>query len=58
MWPYFCVVLSVEHSTDYRDSYFNDGEKKLYAGDIVTVRARFTDEEKAKARLYALVGEQ
>ncbi len=55
MWPYFCVVLSVEHSTDYSDKYFNDGEKKLYAGDVVTVRVRFTDQDAVKKRLDALV---
>lgn len=58
MWPYFCVVLSVEHSTDYSDKYFNDGEKKLYAGDVITVRARFTDKEKVRKRLEALVNNE
>jgi len=56
MWPYFCVVLSVEHKTDYKDKYFNDGEKKLHAGDIITVRVRFTDESDILQRLHSLTG--
>lgn len=58
MWPYFCVVLSVEHKNqaDSSDRYFNDGEKKLYPGDIITVRVKYTNGEKLQRRLYALVG--
>lgn len=56
MWPYFCVVLSVQHKTDYRDTCFNDGEKRLRDGDIVKVRVRYTDEKAVLDRLSALVG--
>lgn len=56
MWPYFCVVLSVKHSTDFSDKYFNDGEKVLYAGDEITVRVRYSDESTVKSRLSALTG--
>lgn len=58
MWPYFCVVLSVEHRkiADSVDAYFNDGEKKLYAGDIITMRVKYTDEDELWKRLCALVG--
>lgn len=56
MWPYFCVVLSVEHMTDYSDRYFNDGEKKLSPGDVVTVRVRQNDSSDVEKRLFALTG--
>ncbi|MBR5307600.1 MAG: chloride channel protein [Clostridia bacterium] len=56
MWPYFCVVLSVEHKTDYRDACFNDGEKRLHEGDIIKVRVRYTDKKAVLDRLSALVG--
>lgn len=58
MWPYFCVVLSVKHKTEpkHNDSFFNDGEKKLSAGDIIKVRVRYTDKDRVLERLYALAG--
>lgn len=56
MWPYFCVVLSVEHKTDYSDRYFNDGEKKLYPGDIIAVRVRSSGGSDVEKRLSALTG--
>ena len=58
MWPYFCVVLSVKHRSEpiHSDSFFNDGEKKLSGGDVITVRVRYTDKNAVLKRLYALTG--
>ncbi len=59
MWPYFCVVLSVQHKNDCTDNdkYFNDGEKKLYPGDVITVRVRYVDRDETVKRLEALTGD-
>jgi hypothetical protein len=34
----------------------NDGEKKLYVGDTLVLRARFFDEEEIRKMLVGLVG--
>ena len=58
MWPHASVIVSINR--DHRDfsDTDNDGEKKLYAGDTLVLRARCYDEEEMKTYLYDLVGRE
>ncbi len=56
MWPQSTVVLNVKHANDRIQEVENEGEKKLYAEDMVIVRAKYADKERLKTLLYDIVG--
>lgn len=56
MWPPSCVVLSIKRAEKNNADTDHDGEKKLYEGDTVIVRARFYEEDELKKLLLGLVG--
>ncbi|MBO5067112.1 MAG: hypothetical protein J6C62_01750 [Clostridia bacterium] len=56
MWPQSAVVLNVKHANDRIQEVENEGEKKLYAEDMVIVRAKYDDKERLKTLLYDIVG--
>ncbi len=56
MWPHASVVVSIKRSDETKKDMDNDGEKKLYAGDTIVVRARYFDEAQLTALLKDLVG--
>lgn len=58
MWPSASVVISVTRADETRKDMDNDGEKKLYVGDTVVLRARFFDEAEIRKLLIGLVGSE
>lgn len=56
LWPHSGVVSSIVRGSDAHRIMDNDGEKKLYVGDIVTLRAQIYNEEETVQYLYSLVG--
>jgi NhaP-type Na+/H+ and K+/H+ antiporter len=56
MWPSASVVVSVTRADETNKDMDNDGEKKLYVGDTLVLRARFFDEEEIRKMLVGLVG--
>ena len=56
MWPPSCVVLSIKRAEKSTADTDHDGEKRLYEGDTVVVRARFFEEEELKKVLLGLMG--
>ncbi len=56
MWPSASVVISVTRADETRKDMDNDGEKKLYVGDTLVLRARFFDEAEIRKLLVGLVG--
>ncbi len=57
MWPHASVVVSITRSDDTKKDMDNDGEKKLYVGDTIVVRARYFDEKELISLLKSLVGD-
>jgi uncharacterized protein with PhoU and TrkA domain len=58
MWPPSCVVLSIKRAEKSNADTDHDGEKKLYEGDTIVVRARFYEERELKKSLLELVGKK
>ena len=58
MWPASSVVIGIKRAEAKKDDMDNDGEKKLYVGDTVILRARYFDEEELKKLLFGLVGKE
>ncbi len=58
MWPSSSVVISVTRAEGSFQDMDNDGEKKLYAGDTLVLRAKFFEEDEVKKHLYDLVGRE
>jgi hypothetical protein len=58
MWPSSSVVVSVTRADETNKDMDNDGEKKLYVGDTLVLRARFFDEEEIRKMLVGLVGSE
>ena len=58
MWPSSSVVVSISHEESAERDSDNDGEKRLYAGDTLVMRARFFDENELKRILKGLVGNE
>lgn len=58
MWPSSSVVVSVKRKDRQQQDMDHDGEKKLYVGDTVWLRAKFYDEGEIRTLLYGLVGEE
>ena len=58
LWPSASVVISITRADETRKDMDNDGEKKLYVGDTVVLRARFFDEAEIRKILAGLVGEE
>ncbi len=56
MWPSSSVVISVKRADENRKDMDNDGEKKLYVGDTLVLRAKYFDEDEIKQLLFGLVG--
>lgn len=56
MWPSASVVISVTRADETKKDMDNDGEKKLYVGDTLVLRARFFDENEIRTLLVGLVG--
>ncbi len=56
LWPHASVIVSITRDgKDFSDTD-NDGEKLLYEGDTIVIRARCYDEEEIKDHLYDLMG--
>ena len=56
LWPHSGVVSSIVRGSDARRIMDNDGEKRLYVGDTITLRAQIYNEEETVQYLYSLVG--
>ena len=56
LWPSASVVISVKRADEAKNDMDNDGEKKLYVGDTIVLRARFFDENEIRKTLVGLVG--
>ncbi len=56
MWPHSSVVISVKRADESRQDMDNDGEKKLYVGDTLVLRAKYFDEAEIRSVLSGLVG--
>lgn len=56
MWPSSSVVISVKRADESRIDMDHDGEKRLYADDIIVVRAKYFDEAEVRSLLAGLVG--
>lgn len=56
MWPSSSVVISVKRADETQQDMDHDGEKKLYVGDTVILRAKFYDEDEIRCVLRGLVG--
>lgn len=56
MWPSSSVVVSVKRKDHHMQDMDHDGEKKLYEGDTVCLRAKFYDENEIRRLLGGLVG--
>lgn len=56
MWPSSSVVVSVKRKDRQVQDMDHDGEKKLYEGDTVCLRAKFYDEDEIRQLLGGLVG--
>ncbi|MBE6613304.1 MAG: hypothetical protein E7632_12520 [Ruminococcaceae bacterium] len=57
MWPPACTVISITRADSSIRDMDNDGDKKLYAGDTIVVRARYFDEADIRRQLHGLVGD-
>ena len=58
MWPSASVVVSVKRADETNKDMDNDGEKKLYVGDTLVLRARFFEEDEIRKILVGLVGKE
>ena len=58
MWPHSSVVVSIKRAEEQKDDMDNDGEKKLFVGDTLVIRAKFFDENELKGLLSGLVGKE
>ena len=58
MWPSASVVISITRADETKQDMDNDGEKKLYVGDTVVLRARYFDEAEIRKLLVGLVGSE
>ncbi|MBQ4317003.1 MAG: hypothetical protein IJC20_02025, partial [Clostridia bacterium] len=56
MWPSSSVVVSIKRADETKKDMDNDGEKKLYVGDTLVIRAKFFDEDEIRKLLVGLVG--
>ena len=58
MWPSSSVVIAITRADESQKDMDNDGEKKLYVGDTVILRARFYDEDEIRSILLGLMGNE
>ena len=58
MWPSSSVVVSIKRADETKKDMDNDGEKKLYVGDTLVLRAKFYDEDEIRSLLIGLVGKE
>ena len=58
MWPSASVVISITRADETKKDMDNDGEKKLYVGDTLVLRARFFEEAEIRSLLVGLVGNE
>ena len=58
MWPPSSVVISITRADNSIQDMDHDGEKKLFEGDTVILRAKVFDENDIIKHLKGLVGEQ
>ena len=56
MWPASSIVETISYEENNKKDMDNDGEKKIFPGDTLTIRARLYDEEAVKNQLYTLAG--
>ncbi len=56
MWPASSMVETISREENKKKDMDNDGEKQIFPGDTLTIRARLYDEEAVKNQLYTLVG--
>ncbi len=56
LWPASCVVISITRDKNAVEDMDHDGEKRLYPGDTIVVRAKYHDENYLKETLYGLTG--
>lgn len=55
MWPHASVIMSITYGSNHQVQ-MDDGEQRLYAGDTLTIRAGYYDQEEILALLKGLVG--
>lgn len=58
LWPASSAFVSITRANDDHADLDRDGEKKLYSGDTIVLRIRYTDEKEVISLLTALVGEE
>lgn len=58
MWPTSSVVLSIRRVDEVKNDIGNVGEKVLFAGDTVVLKANYSDEKAILNVLYGLVGKE
>ena len=58
MWPPSTVLIGITRADENQTDMDNDGEKRLYAGDTIIVRARYYDEDDLRCLLAAIVGKE
>ncbi len=58
MWPSSSVVVSITRADNSVQDTDHNGEKKLFEGDTVVIRAKTYDEQEIIKSLRGLVGEQ
>lgn len=56
MWPHSSVVVSIKRADETAKDMDNDGEKKIFAGDTLLLRAKFFEEDEIRKLLSGLVG--
>jgi hypothetical protein len=56
MWPTSSVVVSVKREEGENQNVVNDGERQLFAGDTIIVRAKYYDKTELVKTLKNLVG--
>lgn len=56
MWPISCVVLGIIHANEDKNTTGNIGEKLMFIGDTIILKANYSDEEKLIHDLHGLVG--
>ena len=54
MWPHASVITGISHLNHGEE--MDDGEQRLYAGDTITLRARYFEKDEILQLLEGLVG--
>lgn len=57
MWPHASVIMSLTYGSNHKVK-MDDGEQRLYAGDTITIRAGYYDQEEIIELLKGLAGDE